>query len=320
MPGLLGDFGKGLLGFVSDPQSWKDMGTNAVGLLGAPLPTKQEMMANALRMRMQGSVMRDYPGAETDLANSYKDKMVNAYMGLTPAGIVKPELARTLATKTGLPTAPEFAAAVQNTPGAAIQDGALSMRLMRSQKPEQALEPSVRGGVFYLPEGAAQGKHYSTGRNGYGGGEKITGETLISNPLFAKGGTGGKAPASAYDSLMGKGAYESMRTDALKSLGGWNASPSEKVAGVKSFLDKYAPELSDQAYYIVQSSRNGNQLPYALQEAAVGSAVRNAGHDAVLGYSKGKSGPFLSEVFDVRERSYPDKFGSPADVWEQYLK
>lgn len=317
MAGLLGEYAKGLLGFVSDPQSWKDMGRNAVGLLGSPLPTKQEMMANALRMRMQGSVMRDYPGAETDLANSYKDKMVNAYMGLTPAGIVKPELARTLATKAALPTAPEFAAAVQNTPGAAIQDGALSMRLMRSQQPDQALMPSVRGGVFYLPEGAAQGRHYSTGKNNYGGPEKITGETLISNPLFAKGGTGGKAPESAYDSLMGKGAYQSMRNDATRIVGG----PQDiRVEAVADFLKRYAPDMVDQAAYIARNSRNGNQLPYALQEAAVAHAVRNAGHDAVLGYSKGKAGPFLSEVFDVRERSYPDKFGSPADVWEQYLK
>lgn len=84
MPGLLGDYAKGLLGFVSDPQSWKDMGANAVGLLGAPLPTKQEAMANALRMRMRGSVMRDYPSVETDLAKSYNDKMINLALGMNP--------------------------------------------------------------------------------------------------------------------------------------------------------------------------------------------------------------------------------------------
>jgi hypothetical protein len=84
MAGLLGEYAKGLLGFVSDPQSWKDMGRNAVGLLGAPLPSKQEEMAMALRRRMQGSVMRDYPSAETDLANSYREKMTNLAMGLNP--------------------------------------------------------------------------------------------------------------------------------------------------------------------------------------------------------------------------------------------
>lgn len=84
MAGLLGEYAKGLLGFVSDPQSWKDMGRNAVGLLGAPLPTKQEEMAMALRRRMQGSVMRDYPSAETDLANSYREKMTNVALGMNP--------------------------------------------------------------------------------------------------------------------------------------------------------------------------------------------------------------------------------------------
>ena len=46
--------------------------------------------------------------------------------------------------------------------------------------------------------------------------------------------------------------------------------------------------------------------------------VRNAGHDAVLGYSKVKNGPFLSELFDVREMNYPDKFGG-YKVWPSLL-
>jgi hypothetical protein len=173
--------------------------------------------------------------------------------------------------------------------------------------------------VFYLPEGAAQGKYYSTGKNGYGGGEKITGETLVSNPLFAKGGTGGKVPESAFDSLQGKGAYQKMRKDALDVNWGRPGLYADKGPSIESFLDKYAPELADYGDYIIQNSKKGNQLAYALQEAAVASAVRNAGHDAVVGYSKGKNGPFLSEVFDVRESHYPDKFGG-SEVWPSLLK
>ena len=176
---------------------------------------------------------------------------------------------------------------------------------------------SVRGGVFYLPEGAAQGKHYSTGRNGYGGSEKIAGETLVSNPLFVKGATGGKAPEAAYDQLIGKGAYQLMRNDALKTYGRFGGPDYQRVELVSEFLQKYAPELEDQAANIVANSKQGNQLAYALQEAAAGSAVRNAGHDAILGYSKGKQGPFLSELFDVRESHYPDKFGG-YQVWDSY--
>lgn len=234
------------------------------------------------------------------------------------AGIVSVGAAKGLATKRALPSDDLFTQAVSGTPGAQITEDGLLMRLQRNQAPEQSLRPSVRGGVFYLPEGAAQAKHYSTGKSWYGGAEKITGETLIANPMFVKGATGGKAPEAAYDTLVGKGAYQAMRTDALKAYGGYGAPASQKVERVGEFLSQYAPELEDQAYNIVQNSKVGNQLAYALQEAAVGSKVRSAGHDAVLGYSKGKAGPFLSEVFDVREMNYPDKFGTPTDIWDVF--
>lgn len=236
------------------------------------------------------------------------------------AGIIAPDVAKSLNTTTNLPSSPEFSAAVKNTPGASVTQDGLSMRVTRNQLPEQGLEPSVRGGVFYLPEGAAQQKHYSTGKMGYGGPERISGETLFQNPIFAKGGTGGRAPASAYDHLIGKGAYDAMRDDALKTVRGWNMTMGQKVDAAREFLQKHAPEMVDQADYIVQNSGKGNQLPYALQEAAVASAVRKAGHDSVIGHSKGKSGPFISEVFDVREMNYPDKFGTPTDIWDSFLK
>ena len=231
------------------------------------------------------------------------------------AGIVSPSVAKTLGTKINIPADEIFKQSVANTPNAQITENGLLMRVMRSQKPEQSLSPSVRGGVFYLPEGAAQGKYYSTGKNGYGGTEKIAGETLIQNPLFAKGGTGGKAPESAFDQIQGKGAYQSMRSDALKSYGGWGAKHQDKVNATEEFLNKYAPEMSGMGDYIVRNSKESNQLAYALQEAAVSSAVRNAGHDAVMGFSKGKNGNFLSELFDVREYSYPDKFGGYS-LWD----
>ena len=238
--------------------------------------------------------------------------------------IVPPDIANKLKINKALPlNNPIFDAAVANTPNAEITENGLLMRVQRNQTPQQSGMESVRGGVFYLPEGAAQAKHYSTGKTGYGGKEKITGETLLSNPLFAKGGTGGKAPESAYDSLLGKGSYQSMREDALrvrhpdliKQRGG-------SLLGAitpEDFLAKYAPELKGMGDYIFSNSRQGNQLAYALQEAAVASAVRNAGHDAVLGYSKGKSGPFISEVFDVRESHYPD-LGGGSEVWPDLFK
>lgn len=268
--------------------------------------------------RTQLGLADQLAGRQTPAAEQAYQTMMNM-AGNAPVGIVSPVVAKTLNTVKNLPDSDIFRQAVANTPGASVGDDGLMMMLQRNQMPQQSLEPSVRGGVFYLPEGAAQAKHYSTGKNGYGGKEKITGETLIQNPLFAKGGTGGKAPEVAYDQLVGKGAYQAMRSDALSALAGYGRPQSEAVERVTKFLDKYAPELSDQAYYIVANSRNGNQLPYALQEAAVASAARGAGHDAVLGYSKGKNGNFLSEVFDVRESHYPGAAGE-SEVWDSLFK
>lgn len=293
---------------------------NAAGLLGEMQRAPQDLAALASPQMYAKALKAMNTPQPVD-----KQKWIDAGMelsGMAPVGglaaIVSPQVAKGLNTAKHLPDDDIFKAAVANTPGAQIDDAGLLMRVQRNQMPEQAMQPSVRGGVFYLPEGAAQAKHYSTGKSGYGGSEKIAGETLVSNPLFAKGGTGGKAPEAAYDQLIGKGAYQAMRTDALKSYGRYGASNVDKVNMVEEFLRKYAPELEGQGYYIVQNSKQGNQLAYALQEAAVGSAVRNAGHDAVLGYSKGKAGPFISELFDVRESAYPDKFGG-YQLWDSFL-
>jgi hypothetical protein len=87
-----------------------------------------------------------------------------------------------------------------------------------------------------------------------------------------------------------------------------NTRPANLV-NVENFLSKYAPDLTDYASYIIDNSKKGNQLRYALQEAAVAQKARDAGYDAVIGQSKGKKGPFISEVFDVRESHYPNQYG-----------
>jgi hypothetical protein len=233
--------------------------------------------------------------------------------------IVPPDEAKKLKFEPKLPDSPTFTEAVSNTPGARVDPEGLFMRVQRNQQPEQAMSESVRGGVFYLPEGASQAKHYGTGKIGYGGPDRIKGETLVRNPLFTKGATGGRAPATAYDSLLGKGAYERMRGEALQVRGYTGRADEAKRA--EEFLAKYAPELSGMSDHILENSKFGNTLGYALQEAAVASAVRNAGHDAVLGYSKGKKGQghFLSELFDVRESHYPNEHGA-FRVWDDLYK
>lgn len=238
---------------------------------------------------------------------------------LTKMAMVPLAAARRSGIPVNLPADDVFKAAVANTPGASVTDDGLVMSLMRRQKPEQALEPSVRGGVFYLPEGDKNAKYYSgTGHHfAYGGLDKISGETAVRSPLFVKGATGGKAPEAAFDQLLGKGSYQKMRADALHMMGGYGLSRDLRAESVERFLQQYAPELSGMGYHIVQNSSKGNQLAYALQEAAVASAARNAGHDAVVGFSTGKNGPRISEVFDVREDAYPSPEGD-FSVWRQF--
>jgi hypothetical protein len=231
-----------------------------------------------------------------------------------PMYVVPPDVARKINMPVNLPQSKEFATAVKNEPSAQITNEGLLMNLVRKQSPDQAMAESVRTGVFYLPEGqAANLKHYK-GKGGYGGSEMIEGQTLYKNPIFVKGATGGKAPESAYDQIIGKGAYQEMRNDVLKSYG-YNANESQKVEAVQGLLQKYngldSDDAYNMAYNIVNNSKTGNTLPYAVQENIVGNAVRNAGHDAVIGYGKGRGdkGEFFSEVFDVREQSYPNTQG-----------
>ena len=329
MDGLFkGLFGLGGQSMYANPAEEARVRNQRAYPAGASGPTFDAADTRGFGQKMSDALMglgsrqgwQDYAAASGGTKPQYSEEMVNQLLGtITPFGMVSPKAAASLLTKRTLPEGQLFKDAVSNTPNASISEEGLRMRVQRNQLPEQGLQDSVRGGVFYLPEGAAAAKHYSTGRNGYGGGEKITGETLINNPMFVKGATGGKAPELAYDTLVGKGAYQEMRRAAL------DVNWGRKTGGgtsVEDFIAKYAPELAGQGEYILANSKQGNQLAYALQEAAVASAARNAGHDAVLGYSVGrganKGKPNISEVFDVREMNYPDKFGTPTNIWDVF--
>ncbi|MFZ2907696.1 MAG: LPD1 domain-containing protein, partial [Minisyncoccia bacterium] len=221
---------------------------------------------------------------------------------------VSVEDAKRIQIKTQMPTDPVFAEAVANTAGAAITSDGLEIDLVRYQKPEQTGDVSVRTGVFYLPTGSKQERYYRNGAR-YGGKVKVQGRTLIKRPLFAKGGTGGKAPEAAYDAIRGKGAYQKMRDAILKGISiHYGQNRMYAVPQVREVLEQFGADPS-LAYEILRYSAQGNTLAYALQENIVAHAVREAGYDAVVGWSKGKAGPFVSEVFDVREATNPTEDG-----------
>jgi hypothetical protein len=243
-------------------------------------------------------------------------KQIQTGTGLFGKAIIDPrmnivplDVAKNINMPVTLPSSQEFQSAVQGTKGATVTPEGLQLPISRYQKPEQELSESVRTGVFYLPEGSPQAKYYKgKGTMGgiYGGTQTISGETLYKNPLLAKGGTGGKAPEEAYKQLVGKEQFKSMQSDLMKVLQG-----RDKASESYMFLEKYAPDIADNAWNIVDNSKQGNQLRYALQEAVIANEARNAGHDAILGYSKGRGdkGNFFSEVFDLRESHYPSPSG-----------
>jgi hypothetical protein len=222
-----------------------------------------------------------------------------------------------------LPTRPEFEEAVKNTPSAKLTPEGLLVKVVRFQKEDQEGEQSVRTGVFYLPEGSPNAKHYKTGKVGYGGIEKMQGETLLRKPLFVKGATGGKAPEAAYDAIKGKGAMKQLDRDVMSIVTSQRVLKDRNLEyvfkeNVSNFLRNHGSD-PNMAWYIVANSRQGNQLRYALQENVIAHVVRDAGYDSVLGFSKGRSGPFISEVFDVREQTYPSK-NWESEVHEKFQK
>lgn len=235
------------------------------------------------------------------------DEAVNADPNAAALFQVPVDVAKTLNTPVDLPTDETFVQAVANTPGAEITEDGLVLDLTRYQPEEQSGGQAIRTGVFYLPTGSANEKHYKSGKTGYGGKVKVQGETLIRNPLFVKGSTGGKAPEAAYDAIKGKGAYQKMRSAVLAEINkGWGKKPTEE--DVSNVLEAHGAS-GNAAWEILRVSKTGNTLPYAIQENIVAHAIREAGHDAMIGWSKGKEGPFIAEVFDVREDMVPTPEG-----------
>ena len=196
--------------------------------------------------------------------------------------------------------------AIKNTEGAELTENGLKLRLVRYQKPEQSGQRSVRKGVFYLPESKSPyQKYYTTGKNGYGGRDRYEGESTYLNPIIVKGASGGKVPERAYDSIDGKGSYEKMRTDVLANA--WTkdwANRKPDVKAIAALLEKYGgdPSIAEEIAY---HSKEGNTLPYAIQEHIVAAKLRAGGYDAAIGYNKIGGKTRLSEVFDVREEAYP---------------
>ena len=312
---------------AQDQAAWQQSADNVKANLLGQLNTAGRFTADV--NEAYATLVRDFYATMAGRQGITPEEMYQRYplriaaqgMGGQQLDQITPEQAMQTNVPVEMPVAPEFGEAVGNTPGAQVTENGLLIDLVRFQKPEQEGAQAIRTGVFYLPTGAATAKHYRNkgtmaSGNAYGGSEEFKGQTLIRRPLFVKGATGGKAPEVAYDTLKGKGAYQKMRTDVLNATTGWGANPAQKVENVSEMLARYGadPALASE---IVRVSNKGNLLPYAVQENIVAHAVREAGHDAVVGYSKGKAGASISEVFDVREQTFPAR-GMDSEVHDAF--
>lgn len=247
----------------------------------------------------------------------YSTHLADVVKGGQPAqdALLQPvpvDVARSIDMPVRMPTDERFLRAVNNTKGAELEADGLRLEVVRYNDPEQSGGTALRTGVFYLPVDASQVRYYRNGKIGYGGSERVQGTTLVKNPLVVEGATGGKAPEAAYDLLKGKDAYSRLRVDAAMVVG---AKPWDKkgfdyaqVEKAREFLTKHGgdPDLADELVY---HSQKGNTLMYALLEHVVAHEVRAAGYDSVLGLSRRKTGPAISELFDVRESVIPTANG-----------
>lgn len=308
--GLLGEFLLGKSGKVLDDMSYGYSPTTGKGMTTGVKPDAVDLL-NLTPLAGVAKPLAKIAGREIA-------RQVQTGTGLVGRNVIDPrqnivpvDVAKQFKMQTSLPQTEDFLSAVAGTKGAELTPEGLKLPLVRFQKPDQELSESVRSGVFYLPEGNPNTKYYrnagtASNNNAYGGTDKIQGETLLRNPLFVKGATGGKAPEEAYKQLMGKQAFKEMQDDLMKAI-----RSRDKGSEAYMFLEKYAPEIADTAWNIAENSKQGNQFRYALQEAVFGNAARNAGYDSILGYSKGRGdkGNFFSEVFDLREQLYPSPSG-----------
>ena len=211
---------------------------------------------------------------------------------------------------------PEVLEAIENTDGAKLTKEGLELTIVRYQEPEQAGSMALRGAVFYLPEkNSPYAKYYKTTRNEYGGAERFEGKTVYRNPLIIKGATGGTVPERAYAFIEGKEKLKKMQEDIYNAtnsfmLGFSGGRPIDMIKNIENVLDEYGGD-SGYASEIYENTGKGNLRRYAVQEHIIAAAVKKAGYDGVIGFTKMKGKMHLSEVLDVRTNENPFQ-----DNWE----
>jgi hypothetical protein len=197
-----------------------------------------------------------------------------------------------------------FMNAIENTPGASIMpDGRIRLEVSRYQKPEQGGMVSIRTGVFYLPELKSPYQRYYKNQIMYGGSNYIKGTIIVKRPYIIQSSGGGIGPERAFKELYGKNKYNELDNDIIKTI--LSRDEDEDIIWI---LEKWGGDV-DLYYDIIKYSNIGNRLRTALQEHIIAHKLRERGYDSVISYSKHKGEFHLSEVFDLRQREYPNESG-----------
>lgn len=222
---------------------------------------------------------------------------------------ISPEQAKKINMPVEIPTDPRFREAIESSKDAELTNDGVVIDLVRFQKQEQIGGTALRTGVFYLPKSSSSVRHYNKKDDNpstasYGGTVRTAGKTLLKKPLEVMAGTGGKVPSKAYDKVKGKGSYLKLEKATRSLLSQILFDRNAKYEIITMYLDDFGGN-SDMTDEIIEYSRHGNQLYYALTEHVIVHAVRNAGYDSIIGFWKSGDSYTITEVIDLREVENP---------------
>jgi hypothetical protein len=255
--------------------------------------------------------------------------------GNQPLGIVPPGVARHQPGGVKLPGDARFRDAVKRTPGAEITPEGLKLDLTRWQKPEQANDVTGTKGVFYTAQEHPEGFLSYQDEGEFGGEQGVSGPTILRRPLVTTGNSDGEHAGEGLRTLLGAQRNGEMGIDVSQLsqrlskpyLDGEDfAQAGEAVPAIKAFLRKWGgdPASAEAIYKGAASSGDkedfDSRLYYALQHNVLAERATKAGYDSVVGVTNWKtahyateelrkSGPMITEVFDLRESHYPTAEG-----------
>jgi hypothetical protein len=207
----------------------------------------------------------------------------------------------------------EIADIIAATEDASLGPEGLTLKMKRWQHPEQRGNPTIRGGVFYTPEPRMPepgwGNSYRGHDSGvmYGGSVRRDVEKTYRKPLMVEGTTGGPVPENAYNAIKrDPDAHAVLLEEISAATRTLHPMGLEVDKGkVSMLLRKHGVENAEMLVSEIEAATGfrGNFLRYAVQEAIIAQAARDAGFDAIIGIGPRKRR--FSEVFDLTDEFYP---------------